>query len=160
MKNANTAPPPYHRKSLCLLCPLTLASRFCLMPWTGLNMDFCHRVCAHQPPPLGGQQHHTPLISEAEENYPPKQGVSDGIFSRYGRPVVVYIADGLPVLIGVRLDIGNYCTLRLKSNLQRKIPKDKKTTRQRSFYGKQRRLSLVVNKLNNQWIQLGRTFLG
>lgn len=107
-----------------------------------------------------GQQRHTPLISEAEENFPPKQKVSDGVFSRHGRPVAVYTADCLPVLIGDRLDIGNYCTLRLKSNLQRKIPKDKKTTRQRSFYGKQRRLSLVVNKLNNQWIQLGRTFLG
>lgn len=46
-----------------------------------------------------GQQRHTPQISEAEQNFPPKQVVSDGVFSRHGRPVAVYTADCLPVLI-------------------------------------------------------------
>lgn len=46
-----------------------------------------------------GQQRHTSEISQAEDNFPPKQLVSDGVFSRHGRPVAIYTADCLPVLI-------------------------------------------------------------
>lgn len=57
---------------------------------------------AGDPPPSDaayGQQRHSPTVVLDEENVPPKRCESDGIIGVTTRPVAVYTADCLPVLI-------------------------------------------------------------
>jgi len=60
---------------------------------------------AGEPPPAGtayGHQRHSAMVVSAAENWPPKSRESDGIFTTDTRPVAVYTADCLPVLLADR----------------------------------------------------------
>ncbi len=46
-----------------------------------------------------GIQRHTANVLPAEQNFPPKQAISDALISHTSQPVAVYTADCLPVLI-------------------------------------------------------------
>ncbi len=46
-----------------------------------------------------GIQRHTATVLPAKDNFPAKQAISDALISHDGRPVAVYTADCLPVLI-------------------------------------------------------------
>ncbi|ARU95268.1 polyphenol oxidase family protein [Tatumella citrea] len=46
-----------------------------------------------------GIQRHTANVLPAEQNFPPKQAISDALISHTNQPVAVYTADCLPVLI-------------------------------------------------------------
>ncbi len=63
----------------------------------------CFLPAGVRPPPdtAYGQQRHSTIVSEAGDNFPPKQSVADALISSL-RPVAVYTADCLPLLIASR----------------------------------------------------------
>jgi polyphenol oxidase len=64
-------------------------------------VDHAFQAAGEPPPPDAayGHQRHSPTVVLDEENIPPKSCESDGIIGVTTRPVAVYTADCLPVLI-------------------------------------------------------------
>lgn len=64
-------------------------------------VDHAFQAAGEPPPPDAayGHQRHSPTVVLEQENVPPKRCESDGIIGVTQRPVAVYTADCLPVLI-------------------------------------------------------------
>lgn len=64
-------------------------------------VDYAFQSAGEAPPENAayGHQRHTATVVRDNENYPPKRCESDGVIGAGERPVAVYTADCLPVLI-------------------------------------------------------------